>query len=97
MSFVVGGKVWLPTRNLKTSRPSKKLNYNRTGPYTVSMIINKDDYKQDLPSTMRNHNIFNVSLLDRYTPPVSGQPPSEPHPMLVKETAEWELDHILDS
>jgi len=73
MTFVVGDKVWLSTRNLKTSRPSKKLDYKRTGPYTVSKIINKNVYKLDLPSTMRNHNVFHVSLLDRYTPPVGGQ------------------------
>jgi len=51
----------------KTSRPSKKLDFKRTGPYTVSKIINKNAYKLDLQSTMRNHNVFHVSLLDHYT------------------------------
>jgi hypothetical protein len=53
MTFAVGDKVWLSTRNKKTSRPSKKLDYKRTGPYTVGKIINKNGYKLDLPSTMR--------------------------------------------
>ena len=46
---------------------------------------------------MRNHNVFHVSLLDRYTPPVGGQPSSALHLMIVEETEEWEVDHILDS
>jgi hypothetical protein len=97
MTFAVGDKVWLSTRNLKTSRPSKKLDYKRTGPYTVSKIINKNSYKLDLPSTRRNHNVFHVSLLDRYSPPVGGLPCSELHPMIVEETEEWEIDCRLDS
>jgi len=97
MTFAVGGKVWLLTSNLKTSRPSKKLDFKCTGPYTVSKIINKNPYKLDLPSTMRNHDVFHVSLLDHYTPPVGGQSSSEPHPMIVEETQKWEVDHILHS
>jgi len=97
MTFPVGDKVWLSTRNLKTSRPSKKLDYKRTGPYMVSKIINKNAYKLDLPSTMRNHNVLHVSLLDCYTPPVGGQLSSEPHPIIVEQTEEWEVDRILDS
>jgi len=46
---------------------------------------------------MGNHNVFHLSLLDRYTPPVRGQPSSEPHPVIVELTEEWEGDCILDS
>jgi hypothetical protein len=98
MTFEVGDKVWLSTRNFKTTRPSKKLDYKRTGPCTVSKIINKNAYKLDLPKTMRNHNVFHVSHFDRYTPPVTGQPSSEPNPIIVDDLEEeWEVDRILDS
>jgi hypothetical protein len=99
MIFKVGDKVWLSTRNIRTTRPCKKLEYKRAGPYTVSKIINQKSYKLDLPKTMRNHNVFHVSQLDRYTPPVVGQPPSEPQPTIVDEPRdeEWEVDRILDS
>jgi len=52
MTFAVGDTVWLSTRNFRTTRPSKKLDYKRTGPYTVSKIINKNAYKLGLPKTM---------------------------------------------
>jgi len=45
MTFAVGDNVWLSTRNLKSSRPSKMLDYKCTGPYTVSKIINKTPAK----------------------------------------------------
>jgi len=70
--FKVGDKVWLSTKHLRTTRQSKKLDHKRAGPYTVSKIINKNPYKLDLPNTMRNHNVFQVSLLDLYTTPVAG-------------------------
>jgi len=97
MTFAVGDKVWLSTRNLKASRPPKKLDYKCTGRYKVSKIINKNAYNFDLPSTMCNHNVFHVSLLNCYTLPVRGQSSSEPHPVIVEETEEWEVDCILDS
>jgi hypothetical protein len=42
--FEVGDKVWLSTRHFRMTRPSKKLDYPRTGPYTVSKVINKNAY-----------------------------------------------------
>jgi hypothetical protein len=38
--FEAGDKVWLSTRHFRTTRPSKKLDYKRTGPYMVSKVIN---------------------------------------------------------
>jgi len=96
--FNVGDKVWLSTRHIKTSRLSKKLDYKRIGPYTVSKVINKNAYKLDLPITLRIHNVFHVSLLDKYSPPVTGQLPEEPLPILANDgNEEWEVERILDS
>jgi len=97
MTFEVGNEVWLSTRHFRTTRPSKKLDYKCTGPYTVSKIINKNAYKLDLPKTMRNHNVFHVSQLDHHTPPVVGQPSSEPHPVIVHDPEQWEVERTLDA
>jgi hypothetical protein len=86
--FEVGDKVWLSTQHFRTTRPSKKLDYKRTGPYTVSKVINKNSYKLDLPYTIQKHNISHVALLDRYTPPTAGQPPSELQPTVVDDSDE---------
>jgi hypothetical protein len=97
ITFEVGDQVWLSTKHFRTTRPSKKLDYMRTGPYTVSKIINQNTYKLDLPNTMRNHNLFHVSLLYLYAPPVEGQPPTEMQPTIVDNPNEWEVDRVLDS
>ena len=46
---------------------------------------------------MWNHNVFHVSQLDHYTPPVIGQSCSEPHPLIVDNLEKWEVLRILDS
>jgi len=97
ITFNVADKVWLSTTHFQTTRPSKKLDYKRMGPYTVSKVINKHALKLDLPKTILNYNVFHVSQLDRYTPPVSAQPSSEPHPMIVDDSEDWDVDSILDS
>jgi hypothetical protein len=100
MEFKVGDKVWLSTKHIKTTRISKKLDYKRIGPYTVSKVVNRNAYRLDLPSTLRIHNVFHVSLLDVYRPPVTGQLPAEPVPIISGDNAdeaEYEVERILNS
>jgi len=96
ITCIFGDQVWLSTKHFRTARPLKKLDYQCTGPYTVSNVINKNSYKVDLSNTMRNHNVFHVSPLDRNAPPVETQPPSQPQPTIVDDSKEWEVDHVLD-
>jgi len=86
VAFAVGNNVWLSTRHFQT-----------TGQCMVSKIVNLCAYKLDLPKTMRNHKVIHVSHLDHYTPPVVGQPSSEPYPGIVDDSEEWEVEQILDS
>jgi len=95
--YEIGDQVRLSKRHFWTTRPSQKLDYKRTGPYTAGKVINKNAYKLDLPYTIRKHNIVHVSLFDRYTPPNSGQPPSEPQPTVVDDSDQWQVDRILNS
>ena len=97
IEFEIGEKVWLSARNIKTARSSKKLDYKRIGPYSILKKVNKNAYKLDLPPTMKIHNVFHVSLLDKYREPVEGQKPSEPAPVIVEQEEEWEVERILDS
>jgi len=46
---------------------------------------------------IRKHNVFHLSLLDRYTPPTARQPPSELQPTVVDDSEKWEVDRIPDS
>jgi hypothetical protein len=95
--FKVADKVWLSTMHFRTTRSSKKLDYKRTGPYTVSKVTNMTAYKLDLPYMIRKHNVVHVSFLTRYAAPSTGQPPSEQQPTVVNDFDEWEVNQILDS
>jgi hypothetical protein len=65
--FQVGDCVWLLRRNIKTTRPCNKLNYQRLGPFVISDQINEVDFRLDLPQHMHLHPVFHVSLLEPYT------------------------------
>jgi hypothetical protein len=70
MTFEVGDKVWLSAKHIQTARPLKKLDYKRLGPFKVTKVINRNAYRLELPYSMKVHNVFHVSLLDRYVSPV---------------------------
>ncbi len=61
--FKVGDLVWLLRRNLQTTRPARKLDYRKVGPYKISSQINPVAFKLDLPPDMHIHNVFHASLL----------------------------------
>jgi hypothetical protein len=59
--------VWLSHRNIKTNRPSEKLDYRKLGPFQIVSKRGNAAYQLRLPCTMsRLHPVFNVSLLEPY-------------------------------
>lgn len=91
-------KVWLLPRNITTSRPSRKLDHRRLGPFKIMQKIGSSAYRLELPRAMKIHNVFHVSLLEPYKPdtiPGRRQPP--PPPTEVDNEQEYLVEHILDS
>jgi len=68
-TFHVGDKVWLIAKNIRTVRPSKKLDHKRLGPSQIVEQIGTHAYRLELPPTMRVHPVFHVHLLDHTTTP----------------------------
>jgi hypothetical protein len=63
--FSPGDKVWLLRRNIKTTRPSEKLDYKKIGPYEIIEKRGKSSYLLKLPSSLKRlHPVFHVSLLE---------------------------------
>ena len=64
-TYKVGEKVLLSAKNIKSTRPSKKLGYKYYGPYEIIDLVRKNAYRLRLPSLLKGvHNIFHVSLLE---------------------------------
>jgi hypothetical protein len=63
-TFSEGDMVYLATKNITTKRQSKKLDFKFLGPYKILQKVSENNYKLDLPSKVRIHPIFHVSLLE---------------------------------
>ncbi|KAL3700980.1 hypothetical protein R1sor_019002 [Riccia sorocarpa] len=95
--FEVGEKVWLSTTNLKLIG-CRKLNPRFIGPFTIKRRIGTVAYELDLPSTMRIHPVFHVSLLRRYVsrpPELGAANDARLPPGLIEGEEEFEVERIL--
>jgi len=61
-----GDMVWLLPRNIMTTRPSKKLDYKKIGPFKILAKIGTSAYKLALLPSMAIHNTFHISPLEPY-------------------------------
>jgi hypothetical protein len=94
-----GDTVWLKRQNIRTTRPSGKLDLNQIGPYKIQERVGSRAYKLDLPATVKLHPVFHISLLEltTNTEPIPGhQQPSAPL-VIINDQQEWEVKEILDS
>jgi hypothetical protein len=97
-TFEIGQKVWLIRKNLKTSRPSEKLEHRRFGPFKITEVINSVAYRLKLSPNMRIHDVFHVSLLENYAESrIPGRRIPPPPPTLINNKEEYEVEEILDS
>jgi hypothetical protein len=98
VEYNVDDKVWLLSSNIRTQRPSKKLDWKRLGPYPITERIDTQAYRLQLPSSLKIHPVFHISLLDRYTESdIPGRSQSPPPPVVVEDQLEYEVEEILDS
>ena len=58
-----GDKAYLSTKNLRTTRPSKKLDHKRIGPFKIIGKPGPATRKLQLPRDAKIHPVFNVLLL----------------------------------
>ena len=58
-----GDKIYLLTKNLRTKKVSKKLNHVKIGPFFIKQQKRSVNYELNLPSNIKIHSVFHVSLL----------------------------------
>jgi hypothetical protein len=94
--FQPGDKVMLESKNLRTVRPSKKLDHKMVGPFPILEMVGTHAARLKLPKTMKCHNVFHVSLLEPYREnKIQGRPETQPGPIKVSRDNEYEVERIL--
>jgi hypothetical protein len=98
--FRVGDKVWLRLKNIKTDRPSKKLDW-RNAKYEVTELVGSHACRLNTPPGI--HNVFNVMLLKRAgDDPLPSQSQDDVQPPAITtddpdSEEEWQVEEILQS
>ena len=93
-----GDIVWFSPRKVKTTRPSKKLDYKKMGPFKIIKKVGTSSYKLDLLASIPINNTFHISLLEPYEDnKFCSQMQTPPPPMEIDREPELELEEIIDS
>jgi hypothetical protein len=81
----VGDLVLLSAKGLETTRPSKKLDDRRYGPFPITELIGIQSYHLKLPTSWKIYDVFHTSKL---IPFITPKFPSQFQPVVVPELAE---------
>ena len=96
-SYDVGDKVWLDASNISTTRPTKKLDVKRLGPFIITDRIGSHNYRLKLPKGLFVHPTFHVSRLRRYSEdPIPERHQKPPPPIKTKEGPAYEIERLLN-
>jgi transposase InsO family protein len=97
VDFTVGDKVWLKTKNWKTQRPSRKLDYPMAGPFEILEQVGHS-FRLKLPETMQCDDVFSADKLRKAAnDPLPGQINEPPPPVEITDDKEWEVEEVLAS
>ncbi len=97
--YAVGNNVWLSAKNIRTGRPSRKLDLKYYGPFPVIERIGKQAYKLKLKDSVgRIHPVFHVTLLEPSPPSARVSAEDSGAQLEVEnEEQEWTVEEIRDS
>src|SRR5467141_2565681 len=99
LPFQVGDTMWLDSRNIKTMRPSKKLDHRFLGPFPIIEKVSSHAFRLGLSLALSCiHPVFHVSLIQLTSSSViPARVVDPPLPIELDNSDQWEVNRILDS
>jgi hypothetical protein len=96
--FRVGDYVMVNAKNIKTRRPTKKLDHKLRGKFKIKRLIGTHAYELELPPGVgKIHPVFHISLIEPYRlNTIPGRRSPTPVPIDLEES-EYVIDRILTS
>jgi len=88
-----GDKVYLLTKNLKTRKPSKKLDHVKVESFLVKKTKGPVNYELDLPKDAKVFPVFHISLLE---PADASTPLQDTFHFKPQEKEQFEVEKILE-
>ena len=100
-AYQVGDFVMLNGRNIRTRRPSKKLDHKNHGPFQIEKIVSPLAVHLTLPQKWKIYNIFHVSLLEPYRTS-EHRAPLDPSKVLreaddIEQSEEYDIEEVMAS
>jgi len=97
-AYQVKDLVMLSGRNIRTRRPSKKMDHKNHGPFQIEKIISPLAVRLTLPRKWKIHNVFHVSLLEPYRTSEYRAPP-DPAKILreaddIEQSDEYDVEEV---
>jgi hypothetical protein len=93
-AYQLGDLVMLNGKNLKTSRPARKLDAKLHSPFKVMKVMSPTALRLQLPSRWRIHNAFHVSLIEPFR--IASNPIRDPPDLDAMVTDEHELGYDVE-
>lgn len=96
--FKVGDEVLVSNRNIRSSRPKKKLDWKYLGPGKIVAQYGPTTFKVDLPGLKSIHPVFHASLLEPYKQKGTIPQPKATLPETLRMDSDdvYEVNKILD-
>jgi len=100
-AYKVGHLVMLNGRNIKTRRPTRKLDHKNHSPFQIEKIVSPLAVRLTLPRKWRIHNVFHVSLLEPYKTSEHQAAP-DPSKVLreaddIEQNEEYDVEEVMSS
>jgi len=101
LAYQVGDLVMLNGRNIKTRRPSKKLDHRNQGPFQIEKTVSPLAVRLTLPRKWKIYNVFHVLLLEPYQTSKHQAPPDLSKVLReaddIEQSEEYHVDEVMSS